>query len=234
MSIKDSASFSRWAIDKRKLYGNLKKLDIANTLEELYKKATEFFFADEEANSFKLRRNTDLHPTIKKEHLWERIITMCMPKACFYNQFSFNRTNNIDLVQTDANGAICRLFELKTGSNELAHAAYEIIFYYALMLRARREELLPAELAKPVTLTIVAPNYYCKNKSHYRFMDEIQKNLSDNPYYEKALISFLPLPFSSKREEFEENTRKLRRKIIGGTIASDNLKSFEEYFLKNL
>lgn len=232
--MKNEYSFSQWATETRKRFGNLKKLDIHTTLEELHQKAASFVFADKEDKSFRLRRNTDLHPNIKKEHLWERIITMCMPEKSFFNQFSFNRTNNIDLIQTDKNGAICRMFELKTGSNDLAYAAYEIIFYYALLLRARREELLPVELAKTVTLTILAPDYYCKNKSHYRFMSEIQKNLTDTPHYKKARISFFPLPFSSRREEFEENTKKLRQKIIGTTIARENLKSFEEYFLKNL
>lgn len=232
--MKDEHSFSQWATDTRKRFGNLKKLDIDTTLEELRQKAASFVFADKEDKSFRLRRNTDLHANIKKEHLWERIITICMPESSFFNQFSFNRTNNIDLIQTDKNGAICRLFELKTGSNDLAYAAYEIIFYYALLLRAKKEELIDMELLSPINLTVIAPSYYCKNKSHCRFMAEIQKNLTDNPYYQKALISFFPLPFSSTREEFEECTKRLRRKIISKSITRKNLKYCERYFLNNL
>ena len=172
----DNNSISSWIEDKRGKHGSLVKLPelIPSLLEDLEEKAKTFEFA-ESKKSFKLRTRLDFHPTIKNEHLWERFITqtLCndaLLKNTFFNQFSLTGTNNIDLLKTDKSGQITHIIELKTGSNEIGHAAYELVFYYFLLLRAKDKSLIKYKLAEPMNLIILAPKYYYKTDYQQDFL----------------------------------------------------------------
>ena len=205
-------SFSDWAGEKRRKYGNLKGLNITKTLNELWKMAEGFKFARPDDNSFKLRRNCEIKLPIKKEHLWERLIIQSTENAegsRFYNQFSFAGTNNIDLLQTDENNTIIRLFELKTGSNDLAHAVYEIIFYYFLFLCIKNK----FRLADNLDLVVLAPADYCKNTTHFEFLQKVQKALFADGKYLSPHILFMPLPLAGDRSYCDKVTDEIKLQI---------------------
>lgn len=232
----DNNSISSWIEKKRKEYGSLVKLPelIPSLLTELAEKAENFNFAESE-KSFKLRRRLDFHSKIKPEHLWERFITQSMPEEIFFNQFSLTGTNNIDLLKTDEIGKrITHIIELKTGSNELGHAAYEIIFYYLLLLQAKKKPLVKYELAEPMNLIIIAPEYYCKTQYQDNFLKEMQTNLNKDSKYKKAKIKFISLPQSDDKEIMKETTKKIRNEIVGKEIPLDTLIDLRKFFKNNL
>ena len=234
----DSNSFSFWIKNKRKEHGSLVKLPklIPFLLTELWDKAKDFFDGPEKPGQkpFELRRNLYVHPRIKPEHLWERFITQSMPDKIFFNQFSLTKTNNIDLLKINKQCEITDIFELKTGSNELGHAAYEIIFYYFLLLEAEKRRFLKnCKVSKHINLIVLAPEYYYKTPYQQEFIKELQNNLRKDIKYNKVSIKFILLPESSNKETIKQTTKKIRSKIVNKQIPAA-LQNLKNYFIKCL
>lgn len=225
------AGISDWIKNKKKIYGSLvkKPQSILSLLEELETKADDFHFSST-AETLELRRTLDVHVRIKPEHLWERLITAIMPDL--FNQFSFNRSNSIDLVKALNKKEICELIELKVVSDEMSHACFEILFYYLLLLRARGENLIKNDykLSGKMTLIILAPEYYRKAKYQKEFFAKF-KSIVEERY--KIIMKFIALPSSDTPEKVKQATQDMRNKIVYGKIANVS-QELRDYFLKNL
>lgn len=231
MAANQNSGFSKWAEEQRKKYGNLKNLSIPQTLNDLWEKAGSYSLAGKDSSSFQCRLTLERHPTIKSEHLWERVITQSLQQERFYNQFSLIGTNNIDLLQKNAQGEIFRLFELKTGSNELSHAAYEIVFYYFLLRRASNLGLLKDSLAPTIDLIVLAPNDYYKTEPHHNFLTQLQKALLTVKDYGNCHIKFMPLLDLKDRAECRSFTKILRKSTTNDRIDPKVEKQIRDYFL---
>jgi len=228
------SGISDWIANKKKIYGELVKKSqcIECLLKELEIKAKNFHFENTD-KTFQLRRTLDVHLPIKTEHLWERLITSIMPEDTFFNQFSFNKTNNIDMVKITEQKLICELIKLKTGSNEISHACYEILFYYLLLLRAKEEDKMIDRTYKiddNITLIVLAPGYYLKTDYQNDFFKQFKKIVTKK-YSIK--FEFIPLPHSDKKCELKDMTDDLCNKISDGEIKSIS-QDLQDYFLKKL
>jgi len=130
--------FTKWAEGKELSDTN----KINKFVETLLGKSRSFpLETNEKSKTFTVRKTLSLDTLAsgeegaKLEHLWERLLTASHPNI--YNQFSLRGTNNIDMIKVGRNRTITTLYELKTGTtNDVFYAAYEITFYYFILLNA--------------------------------------------------------------------------------------------------
>ena len=190
-------SFSGWINSKTKK--NLQQADyIPLFLKDLQEYAAKFEIVGNTILTLQRVETLGLDegsPTFNDEAFLERLFLRV--HADWYNHFSFNGNNSIDLVRATEKGYITDLIELKKGSNNLYHALYEVIFYYFLLCRAKNEikntEKPTFRVADTLNLIVILPQQLYNqpdryNKSKEAFVATLQTEL------EKRVSASAPKP----------------------------------------
>ena len=206
-------SFSKWASKELK-----NPLDMQKHVNALWQMAQCF---TPEGDYFKIRKALEM-PTLAKEgrasreKLFEKVCAAAQTNL--FNQFVvIKKQSAVDLVQVKEN-TLTGLIELKIDSDDIFHAAYEVIFYYFRLLHNKKEflERNPGidMLSTGFHLTVLAPAYFFvqhirpkitqeateqinrefENLNHAVFRQPLQDILLAEPKYQAPLLHFVQIP----------------------------------------
>lgn len=140
----------------------------------------------------KLRKRQDVKPTSfhpMEEVSFERLLIG--KDATLFNQFAFDGHIALDFIRAE-NNTITHLFELKTGSNDLRYAVYELAYYYLLLRKACKQKLpllneetrTPVSCARRLKLCVLLPDpHQMYDPDNYKF----RSNYPEDPAFLQAV-----------------------------------------------